>query len=89
VLPRGRDIYAVAERYLDMDPRLVFLILDEDFLLNKKRAMAYAERRKTRRAGWLDLNTVHGFENFLRRKCAEMQSLRHVLGKLLQSWHRY
>lgn len=43
LLPEGRDIYAVIERYLDMDPGLVFLILDEDFLLNKKRAMAFRE----------------------------------------------
>ena len=43
LLPHGKDIYAVAERYLDMDPRLVFLILDEDFLLNKKRAMEFRE----------------------------------------------
>ncbi len=43
LLPHGRDIYEVVERYLDMDPRLVFLILDEDFLLNKKRAMEFRE----------------------------------------------
>lgn len=43
LLPEGKDIYAVVERYLDMDPNLVFLIIDEDFLLNKKRAMAYRE----------------------------------------------
>jgi len=43
LLPTGRDIYAVAERYLDLDPRLVFLILDEDFLLNKKRAMEFRD----------------------------------------------
>jgi radical SAM superfamily enzyme YgiQ (UPF0313 family) len=43
LLPTGRDIYAVAERYLDMDPSLVFLILDEDFLLNKKRAMEFRD----------------------------------------------
>jgi hypothetical protein len=43
LLPEGKDIYAVVERYLDMDPNLVFLIVDEDFLLNKKRAMAYRE----------------------------------------------
>ncbi len=43
LLPQGRDIYAVAERYLDLDPNLVFLILDEDFLLNKKRAMEFRE----------------------------------------------
>ena len=41
LLPEGKDIYAVAERYLDLDPSLVFLILDEDFLLNKKRAMQF------------------------------------------------
>ena len=43
LLPQGRDIYAVAERYLDLDPSLVFLILDEDFLLNKKRAMEFRD----------------------------------------------
>ena len=43
LLPEGKDIYAVIERYLDMDPKLVFLILDEDFLLNKKRAMAFRD----------------------------------------------
>lgn len=43
LLPEGRDIYAVVERYLDTDPRLVFLILDEDFLLNKKRAMEFRD----------------------------------------------
>ncbi|MBI4658426.1 MAG: cobalamin B12-binding domain-containing protein [Verrucomicrobia bacterium] len=43
LLPEGKDIYAVIERYLDMDPSLVFLILDEDFLLNKKRAMAFRD----------------------------------------------
>lgn len=43
LLPSGRDIYNVVERYFDLDPRLVFLILDEDFLLNKKRAMEFRE----------------------------------------------
>ena len=43
LLPDGKDIFAVVERYLDMDPDLVFLILDEDFLLNKKRAMEFRE----------------------------------------------
>ena len=32
-----------SERYLDLDPSLVFLILDEDFLLNKKRAMEFRD----------------------------------------------
>lgn len=43
LLPRGQDIYEVIERYLDQDPRLVFLIIDEDFLLNKKRAMEFRD----------------------------------------------
>jgi haloalkane dehalogenase len=43
LLPRGQDIYDVVERYLDQDPRLVFLIIDEDFLLNKKRAMEFRD----------------------------------------------
>lgn len=43
LLPEGKDIYAVAERYLDMDPNLVLLIIDEDFLLNKKRAMEFRD----------------------------------------------
>jgi radical SAM superfamily enzyme YgiQ (UPF0313 family) len=43
LLPEGKDIYAVAERYLALDPSLVFLILDEDFLLNKKRAMEFRD----------------------------------------------
>jgi len=43
LLPTGRDIYDVVERYFDLDPRLVFLILDEDFLLNKKRAMEFRD----------------------------------------------
>jgi radical SAM superfamily enzyme YgiQ (UPF0313 family) len=43
LLPTGRDIYNVVERYFDLDPGLVFLILDEDFLLNKKRAMEFRD----------------------------------------------
>jgi radical SAM superfamily enzyme YgiQ (UPF0313 family) len=43
LLPTGRDIYNVVERYQALDPSLVFLILDEDFLLNKKRAMEFRE----------------------------------------------
>ncbi len=43
LLPTGQDIFNVVERYLDMDPSLVFLIIDEDFLLNKKRAMEFRE----------------------------------------------
>ncbi len=43
LLPTGKDIYAVAEQYLEIDPKLVFLIIDEDFLLNKKRAMEFRD----------------------------------------------
>lgn len=43
LLPTGQDIYRVAERYLEMDPELVLLIIDEDFLLNKKRAMEFRD----------------------------------------------
>lgn len=43
LLPTGRDIYAVVERYLDLDPSLVFLILDEDFLLHRERAMEFRD----------------------------------------------
>jgi radical SAM superfamily enzyme YgiQ (UPF0313 family) len=43
LLPTGRDIYNVVERYFDLDPSLVFLIIDEDFLLNKKRALEFRE----------------------------------------------
>jgi hypothetical protein len=43
LLPTGRDIFAVVERYLDTNPNLVFLILDEDFLLNKQRAMEFRD----------------------------------------------
>jgi radical SAM superfamily enzyme YgiQ (UPF0313 family) len=43
LLPEGKDIFDVIERYLEMDPGLVFVILDEDFLLNKKRAMAFRD----------------------------------------------
>lgn len=43
LLPEGKDIYAVIERYLETDPDLVFLIIDEDFLLNKQRAMQFRD----------------------------------------------
>ena len=43
LLPEGKDIYAVAERYLDLNPELVLLVVDEDFLLNKKRAMEFRD----------------------------------------------
>ena len=43
LLPTGADIYQVIERYLEVDPRLSILILDEDFLLNRRRAMEFRE----------------------------------------------
>ena len=43
LLPEGKDILAVMERYLDLDPGMVFSILDEDFLLNKRRALEFRE----------------------------------------------
>jgi haloalkane dehalogenase len=43
LLPTGKDIFEVVERYHHMDPSLVFLIIDEDFLLNKKRAMEFRD----------------------------------------------
>lgn len=39
LLPTGRDIYRVIERYLEIDPGMPIVVLDEDFLLNKKRAL--------------------------------------------------
>jgi hypothetical protein len=43
LLPEGRDIYDVIERYLGMDPDMVFTVIDEDFLLDKKRAMEFRD----------------------------------------------
>ena len=43
LLPDGKDIFAVMERYLDTDANMVFSVLDEDFLLNKKRAMEFRD----------------------------------------------
>src|SRR5512137_2545431 len=43
LLPEGKDIFAVMERYLDLDPNMVFSILDEHFLLNKQRALEFRD----------------------------------------------
>ena len=43
LLPEGRDIYNVIERYLIRNPNMVFTIIDEDFLLDKKRAMQFRD----------------------------------------------
>jgi hypothetical protein len=43
LLPTGADIFRVVERYLEIDPGLSLLILDEDFLLNRRRAMEFRD----------------------------------------------
>ncbi|HEU4400786.1 MAG TPA: cobalamin-dependent protein [Candidatus Polarisedimenticolia bacterium] len=43
LLPTGRDIYRVIERYLEIEPGMSIVILDEDFLLNKKRALEFRD----------------------------------------------
>ena len=43
LLPTGADIHHVVERYLEVDPGLSILILDEDFLLNRRRAMEFRD----------------------------------------------
>lgn len=43
LLPTGADIYQVVERYLEVDPKLSILIIDEDFLLNRRRAMEFRD----------------------------------------------
>jgi len=44
LLPTGEDIYAVVERYLELDPEISLVVLDEDFLLNKRRALEFRDR---------------------------------------------
>lgn len=41
LLPTGEDIFRVVKRYHQMKPNMPLVILDEDFLLNKKRAMEF------------------------------------------------
>ncbi len=43
LLPTGRDIYRVVERYLEVEPGMSIVVLDEDFLLNKKRALEFRD----------------------------------------------
>lgn len=43
LLPTGKDIYNVIEGYLELNPRMSLVVLDEDFLLNKKRALELRE----------------------------------------------
>jgi radical SAM superfamily enzyme YgiQ (UPF0313 family) len=43
LLPTGKDIYDVIEKYLEIDPTMSFIIIDEDFLLAKRRAMEFRD----------------------------------------------
>lgn len=43
LLPTGRDIYRVIERYHEIEPGMSIVILDEDFLLNKRRALEFRD----------------------------------------------
>lgn len=43
LLPTGRDIYRVVQRYLEIEPGMSIAILDEDFLLNRARAMEFRD----------------------------------------------
>ncbi len=43
LLPTGRDIYRVIERYQEIEPGMSSVILDEDFLLNRKRALEFRD----------------------------------------------
>jgi haloalkane dehalogenase len=43
LLPTGEDIYRVIESYLQISPGMSIIILDEDFLLNRRRAMEFRD----------------------------------------------
>jgi len=43
LLPTGADIFRVVERYLETDPDISLVVLDEDFLLNKRRALEFRD----------------------------------------------
>ena len=43
LLPTGADIHRVIERYHEISPEMSIIILDEDFLLNRKRAMEFRD----------------------------------------------
>ncbi|HND63624.1 MAG TPA: hypothetical protein PKX64_02110 [Elusimicrobiota bacterium] len=51
LLPTGKDIFDQVERYRTGDPNLVFIVFDEDFLLNKTRALEFREH--VMKSGWL------------------------------------
>lgn len=43
LLPTGKDIHRVIERYHEVDPEMAIIIIDEDFLLSRTRAMELRE----------------------------------------------
>lgn len=43
LLPTGRDIYDVVRKYHEIDPDMNIMIMDEDFLLNRERAMEFRD----------------------------------------------
>ncbi len=43
LLPSGKDIYNAVRRYHEIDPEMSIMIMDEDFLLNKRRAMQFRD----------------------------------------------
>ena len=43
LLPTGHDIYRVIQRYHEIEPGMSIAILDEDFLLNRQRAMEFRD----------------------------------------------
>lgn len=43
LLPEGDDLFNVVQRYRKRDPEIKFTVLDEDFLLNQKRARRFLE----------------------------------------------
>ncbi len=43
LLPTGKDIHHVVSRYLALDPRISLAVMDEDFLLNRHRAMEFRD----------------------------------------------
>jgi len=44
LLPTGTDIYRVVERYLEVEPEMSIVVMDEDFLLDRRRALEFRDR---------------------------------------------
>jgi radical SAM superfamily enzyme YgiQ (UPF0313 family) len=70
LLPTGKDIYEQIARYRKTDPNLVFIIFDEDFLLNKARAQEFRECVKA--GGWLP--SIFVFSSIKDRKSTRLNS---------------